>query len=104
MTSLTPADLGARFVEVFGDSATIGVSGGGTWARATVDVPASQWRDAVRAARDDEALSCDFFDWLSAVDELDDGFSVVAHIWSTRHHHGVLMRCRVPREAASVES
>src|SRR5690606_11126657 len=59
---------------------------------------------AVRTARDDTALACDFFDWLSAVDEESDGFRVVAHLWSTRHRHGHLIRTLVPREAPVVDS
>jgi NADH-quinone oxidoreductase subunit C len=75
--------------------AVAGVSGGGPGhGRAVIDVPAARWRAAVEAARD---LGCDFFDWLSAVDELDEGLTVVAHLWSTRDRHGVLIRCRVPR-------
>lgn len=105
MTSLSPADLGARFVEVLGEpDAEASVSGGDAWSRATVDVPAARWHDALVSARDDETLSCDFFDWLSAVDELDEGFSVVAHVWSTRHRHGALIRTRVPRDTPSVPS
>src|SRR4051794_7757722 len=57
------------------------VSGGGRWARATVDVPPASWEGAVRLARDQ--LGCDFFDWLSAVDELEHGYLLVAHLWST---------------------
>jgi NADH-quinone oxidoreductase subunit C len=101
--TLTPADLGARFADVFGaDRATASVSGGNSWSRATVDVPASLWADALRIARD--GLDLDFFDWLSAVDDLDDGFQVVAHLWSTRDKHGLLLRTSVPRDGASVPS
>jgi NADH-quinone oxidoreductase subunit C len=101
--TLTPADLGARFADVFGaDRATASVSGGNAWSRATVDVPASVWADALRIARDE--LDLDFFDWLSAVDDLDDGFQVVAHLWSTRDKHGLLLRTSVPRDGASVPS
>jgi len=101
--TLTPADLGARFAEVFGaDRATASVSGGNHWSRATVDVPAALWADALRIARDE--LDLDFFDWLSAVDDLDDGFQVVAHLWSTRDKHGLLLRTSVPRDGASVPS
>ncbi|NHW87570.1 NADH-quinone oxidoreductase subunit C, partial [Escherichia coli] len=56
------------------------------------------------AARDDSELAFDYFDWLSAVDELVDGFDVVAHLWSTPHRHGVLLRARVPRQAPTVDS
>nr|WP_318783706.1 NADH-quinone oxidoreductase subunit C [Plantactinospora soyae] len=83
---------------------TVGQSGGQAYARATVDVPPAGWRDAVQAARDDAELACDFFDWLSAVDELADGFDIVVHLWSTAHRHGVLLRTRVPRDAATVPS
>lgn len=44
----------------------------------TVDVPADAWVESVARARDE--LGCSYFDWLSAVDELADGFSVVCHL------------------------
>lgn len=97
--------VGGRLVGlVAGDGVSSGVSGGQAYARATVDVPPARWRDALRAARDDAELSCDFFDWLSAVDELDGGFDVVAHLWSTTHRHGILVRTRIPRERPEVDS
>jgi NADH-quinone oxidoreductase subunit C len=83
-------------------TATASVSGGDRWARATVDVPPSAWTMALASARDD--FGCDFFDWLSAVDELDAGFTVVAHVWSTKRRYGFLIRTRVPREDARVDS
>lgn len=86
------------------DAVTVSRSGGQAHARATVDVPPGSWREALRVVRDDAELACDFFDWLSAVDELADGFDVVAHLWSTRHRHGVLLRTRVPRDAPTVPS
>ena len=101
---MTPQDVGERLVALLGDgSAVADVSGGGGYARATVDVPTAGWPEAARAARDDAELSCDFFDWLSAVDELD-GFTVVAHLWSTHHRHGVLLRTRLTSEAPAVPS
>jgi NADH-quinone oxidoreductase subunit C len=44
----------------------------------TVDVPASAWVESLRTARD--RLGCGFFDFLTAVDCLDEGFWVVAHV------------------------
>jgi NADH-quinone oxidoreductase subunit C len=68
--------------------------------RAVADVAPGDWHDAVRACRDD--LGCDFFDWLSAVDEgpagtgpdgeTAGGFRVVAHLWSVAERRGVLLR------------
>jgi NADH-quinone oxidoreductase subunit C len=105
---MTPEEVGARLVRLLGggdDAApVVSVSGGGTWARATVDVAVPRWRDALHAARDDEHLRCDFFDWLSAVDEQAEGLRIVAHVWSIRRRRGVLVRTLVPRERPTVES
>jgi NADH-quinone oxidoreductase subunit C len=96
---MSAADLGA----LFGEEATVGESaGGGRFARPTVDVPPQQWVAALLTARD--RLSCDFFDWLSAVDELPGGFTVVAHVYSTSLHHGLLLRVALPRDAPAVDS
>jgi NADH-quinone oxidoreductase subunit C len=76
------------------------VSGGGPFARATVDVPASQWRAAVRHGRDDPDLAMDFFDWLSAVDEQAGGFDLVVHVWSVARKHGLLIRTRLTDRVA----
>ncbi|MCU7824199.1 NADH-quinone oxidoreductase subunit C [Kitasatospora sp. DSM 101779] len=82
----------------------------GPWATAaeaygllTVDVPAEHWIEALTAARDGLGLS--YFDWLSAVDELTEGFSVSVHLadvatpGAVRH---LLVRTRVPREKAAL--
>jgi NADH-quinone oxidoreductase subunit C len=101
---MTPEEIGARLVEVLGgpDVQASLSAGGGVFSRATVDVPAGRWVDAALAARDE--LGCDFFDWLSAVDEQADGFAIVAHLWSTGERHGVMLRTRVPRESPAVAS
>ncbi|NJP66214.1 NADH-quinone oxidoreductase subunit C, partial [Streptomyces spiramenti] len=44
----------------------------------TVDVPSGGWTAAATSARD--RLGCDFFDWLSAVDEPGTGFLVCLHL------------------------
>jgi NADH-quinone oxidoreductase subunit C len=98
---MTPEEIGARLTELV-EGAQASVSGGGAYARATVDVPTASWVAALTAARDD--LGCDFFDWLSAVDELEAGFDVLAHVWSTTAKHGVLIRTRVPVDAATLDS
>jgi NADH-quinone oxidoreductase subunit C len=63
----------------------------------TVSVPPQAWRESLELARD--ALGCTFFDWLSAVDELAEGFAVVCHLAcpgrGVRH---LLLRTTVPRE------
>jgi NADH-quinone oxidoreductase subunit C len=99
---LTPDQVGARLVELLGPPAEATVSGGADHARATVDVPPARWAEALRAARD--RLGCAYFDWLSAVDEEAEGFSVVAHLWSVPGRYGVLLRTRVPRDAPRLAS
>ncbi|MBA2558484.1 MAG: NADH-quinone oxidoreductase subunit C [Propionibacteriales bacterium] len=63
----------------------------------TVDVGPSTWFDSVRTARG--VLRCEFFDFLTAVDELDEGFTIVAHV--VRHRVGavdtVLLRTTLAR-------
>jgi NADH-quinone oxidoreductase subunit C len=90
---VTPEELGERLVALAGDAASASV----TFAELTVDVPRGSWVATVTAARDDPALDLSSFDWLSGVDELDDGFDVVLHVFSVRHRHRALLRTRVPR-------
>ncbi|MDP9443814.1 MAG: NADH-quinone oxidoreductase subunit C, partial [Actinomycetota bacterium] len=70
----------------------------------TVDVPTDAWLTSVTTARD--TLGCTFFDWLSAVDELAEGFRVVCHVAApdrgTVEH--LLLRTRVPRQAPELAS
>ncbi|HEY3013491.1 MAG TPA: NADH-quinone oxidoreductase subunit C [Nocardioides sp.] len=100
---MTPEEIGARLVELVGVGET-SVSAGNGHARACFDVPCERWVDAVTAARDDAALELTFFDWLTGVDEGDAGLGVVAHLWSPPHRHGLLLRTRVPRDAAHLDS
>ncbi len=95
---MSPADLGDLLAGLVGGA--VPVVGFG---QLTVDVPAASRVAAATAARD-SAADLSSFDWLSAVDELDEGFTVVAHLWSTRRRHGLLLRARVPRDNPVVES
>ena len=99
-TELWPGRVRAAFAETFGDAATVDDGFGPV----TVDVPLEHWVAAVEVARD--GLDCTFFDWLSAVDELTDGFRVVCHL--ADHRPGavdhLVLRTLVARDAASVPS
>jgi NADH-quinone oxidoreductase subunit C len=61
----------------------------------TVDVPRNAWVAALTYARAE--LGCSFFDWLTAVDEEEKGFAVVAHLYSIEGRHHLLLRTLVPR-------
>ena len=62
----------------------------------TVDVPQREWVAALTFARD--ALDCGYFDWLTGVDELDEGFRIVAHVYSLERRLHLLIRTLVPRD------
>ena len=47
---------------------------------------------AAQLCRDDPALAFDFFDFLTGVDEREDGFAVIVHLYSTRHRHHIQIR------------
>ena len=68
----------------------------------TVDVPPGTWLTALAFARD--ALGCDFFDWLTAVDEQEQGLAVVTHLYSIGGGHHLLLRTMVPRDGAVLPS
>ncbi|MFB6828005.1 NADH-quinone oxidoreductase subunit C [Streptomyces hydrogenans] len=68
----------------------------------TVDVPVTDWLDALRTARDE--LGCTYFDWLSAVDEPGTGFRVCAHVVAVGDGapRRLLLRTTVSHEAPSL--
>jgi NADH-quinone oxidoreductase subunit C len=91
---LWPGRVRAAFAQDFGEDAAVDDGFGPL----SVDVPPGRWVEAVLLARD--GLDCTFFDWLSAVDELTDGFRVVCHL--ADHRPGgvehLLLRTLVPRD------
>ena len=92
---MSPDELVARLASIV-DGAEPSLSFG----QVVVDVPAEHWVEAATAVRDDAALGCGFFDWLSAYEastpEEPDVFAVVAHVWSIEHRHHLRLRTRVP--------
>lgn len=71
-------------------------------------VPPGQWITALTSARDD--LGATFFDWLTAVDELADGYTVAAFVCvpgdgaALPRGRGLLLKTAVPRENAELPS
>ena len=63
----------------------------------TLQVPAEHWLAALMFAR--ERLDCDFFDWLTGVDEAGEGLSVVTHVYSLAGRHHVLLATALPRSS-----
>jgi NADH-quinone oxidoreductase subunit C len=75
-------------------------------------VPPEQWIPALTAARDE--LGATFFDWLTAVDELESGYSIAAFVCAPAdadsaaggdrlsRGQGVLLKTLVPRDNAEL--
>jgi NADH-quinone oxidoreductase subunit C len=57
--------------------------------------------EAARMCKQDERLGFDLFDFMAGVDEKEDGFAVITHLYSVRHRHHVQLRALAPggREA-----
>jgi NADH-quinone oxidoreductase subunit C len=62
----------------------------------TVDVTPDEWVPVLRRARDEQGFT--FFDWLTAVDQLDEGMDVVTHLWSLDRREHLLLRTRLPAD------
>jgi NADH-quinone oxidoreductase subunit C len=77
-------------VESAGLDATIEPPAGAGAMTVAVTVPAAEWLALLELARDQ--LGCDFFDWLSAVDEAEAGVAVLAHVYSLAGRHHLLLR------------
>jgi NADH-quinone oxidoreductase subunit C len=91
---MSPDDLGG-YVAAAIDGATSDVSFG----QVTIDVPPERWADAATLVRDDPAVACTYFDWLSAYDaataETGPRLAVVVHVWSQEHRHHLRLRTHV---------
>lgn len=84
MGALTEAGITATKVDSFGPQ--------------TIDVPAESWIGTHEVLRDEVGLT--FFDFLTASDELADGFRVVTHLadfWGGAHVDHLIVRTLIPR-------
>jgi NADH:ubiquinone oxidoreductase subunit C len=85
VNALTAAGIAATQADSFGPAA--------------IDVPAESWVTTHEVLRD--AVGLTFFDFLTASDELADGFRVVSHLadfWGGSHVEHLLVRTLVPRD------
>ncbi|HEV2892050.1 MAG TPA: NADH-quinone oxidoreductase subunit C [Frankiaceae bacterium] len=95
---MTPEEVGQRFVARFGEGTTTEVSYG----TATVTVPRAAYADAAAFAKTERGLDLTFFDFMAGVDEGEEGFAVVTHVYSPIHHHHLLLRTTTPRDNPTV--
>ena len=97
-TELWPGRVRTAYAQLLGETATVADGFGPI----TVDVAPEQWVEAATLARD--GLGCAFFDFLTAVDELDDGFRIVCHLAAHRRDgvQHLIIRTRVSDQVASI--
>jgi NADH-quinone oxidoreductase subunit C len=81
------------------DVAVLGVHPG--FGPTTVDVDPATWSDALAVLC---AAGATYFDFLTAYDELELGFAVVAHVSTPDAADHLLLRTRVSRDAAALAS
>ncbi|HEY1330684.1 MAG TPA: NADH-quinone oxidoreductase subunit C [Actinomycetota bacterium] len=87
---LSPAEIVDRLRAQFGQDVLAAEDVHG---HASVELAPSRYVEAANLLRDDRAFACDYFDFLTAVDERPKGrgFRVVTHVYSTSHNHHVRM-------------
>jgi NADH-quinone oxidoreductase subunit C len=66
--------------------------------QAVVRVAPATYREVIRALRDDEEFACDFLDFVGGVDRGEDGFDVVAQLYSTPRRHQVRVKVAAGKE------
>jgi NADH-quinone oxidoreductase subunit C len=85
-------------------SAAAAVSLDDSFGTLTLDVPAERWLEVATVIHDDPRSDCDFFDWLSAYDDLESGLAVVVHVRSLAEQQSVVLRTHIARDAARLPS
>lgn len=123
--ALAPEEITAAFRDALGaDVVRTSTSHGNP----VVEVTPAAWTRALEFARDDEAVACDFFTFVSAIDCVPDeatakaaeenpepaedvyvpsnadGYEVVARVSSTSALHGVTLKAALPRDGAAIET
>jgi NADH-quinone oxidoreductase subunit C len=96
---LSATDLTGRLRARFGQDV---VAASDALGQAWVRVVPERYRDVIAALRDDEDFACDYLDFVAGVDRGDDGFDVVAQLYSTTRRHQVRVKVAAGKEEPSV--
>ena len=91
--ALTPEETEALLREHLGEQLLGSVVEFGTF---TLKVAPEGWVEAARLARDEPQLAYDLFDSLFGIDAREEGFDVVAVLYSTSTGNRLVLRTRVP--------
>jgi NADH-quinone oxidoreductase subunit C len=95
---LSATDLTGRLRARFGQDV---VEASDALGQAWVRVVPERYRDVIAALRDDEDFACDYLDFVAGVDQGDDGFDVVAQLYSTIRRHQVRVKVAAGKEEPS---
>jgi NADH-quinone oxidoreductase subunit C len=98
---LAPDELGSRLRARFGDDVHELEE---QFGHAVATVSSDRYHDICRFLRDEPEIACDYCDFTGGVDFGEQGFQVVTHFHSTRHHHNVRLKVKLPRDDPSVSS
>jgi NADH-quinone oxidoreductase subunit C len=90
-SQLSPSDIAERLRAQFGDDILAAEDVHG---HAVVTVAPGRYQEVATFLRNEPDLDFDFFDFLAGVDYRPKGrgFEVVAHLFSTRHHHNARLK------------
>lgn len=90
---MTPDELADYIRERLGEKVTDAKV---AYGHLTVTVDPAAYADAARLCKEDGALDFDFFEFLSGVDEREDGFGVITHLYSIEQRHHITLRALAP--------
>ena len=68
------------------------------YGQAAIGIVPARYRELITTLRDDDDYACDYLDFVSAVDLQEEGFDVVAQLFSTSRRHQVRVKVRCDRE------
>ena len=100
-TPLSPPDVEGRLRARFGEDI---VEFADQFGHSVAVVSADRYREIVSFCRDEPELDCDYLEFVAGVDRQDEGFEVVTHLHSTRHHHNVRLKVRLPADGPALPS
>jgi NADH:ubiquinone oxidoreductase subunit C len=103
-SAYSPEETVELLVERLGDDAILGTRT--EYQTFTVEVAPASWLQAALTCRDERVLAYDFFDCLFGIDAREEGFDVVAVLYSTSTGNRICLRTRCPggREAPTCPS
>ena len=93
-SAFSPEEIAELVAERLGDDVVVGTST--EYATFTLEVASAAFADVAALCRDERVLAYDLFDCLFGIDARDEGFDVIAVLYSTSTGNRVCLRTRCP--------